>query len=218
MYSNLLNQESSTSSSEDSEDLLPILSLSKTQSNIVKKSKPQADQYERLPLSPLNEIHARRVIKPKPVVSTPQPKPSKPMSKPNLKSVESVLKYNNPRGKKRKLVSIREQFLMKESKSEVSGVKKTTAICTHCEKVTQGPSVRINVSRLRDHLVKCPKIPEQRRRLSMQASQRAKKIMKIKNITGSLMVKDNRKGTVFPSSERASHTLGSKPMSVIRAE
>ena len=122
MYSNLLNQASSTSSSEDSEDLLPILSFSKTQSNIVKKSKPQADQYERLPLSPLNEIHARRVIKPKPVVSTPQPKPSKP----ELKSVESVLKHNNPRGKKRKLVSITEQFLMKESKSdsEVSGVKK----------------------------------------------------------------------------------------------
>ena len=136
MYSNLLNQASSSSSSEDSEDLLPILSLSKTQSNIVKKSKPQASQCKRLPLSPLNEIHANRVIKPKPVVSTPQPKPSKPMSKPNLKSVESVLKHNNPRGKKRKLLNITERFLMKESKSEMSEVKKTTAICTHYQKVT----------------------------------------------------------------------------------
>ena len=52
----------------------------------------------------------------------------------------------------------------------------------------------------------------------MQASQRAKKIMKIKDITGSLLVKDYRKRTVFPSSEKASYTLGSKPMSVIRAE
>ena len=82
-------------------------------------------------------------------------------------------------------------------KSEVSGVTKTSAVCIHCQKVTQGPCVKINVSRLRDHLVKCKKIPEEVRRLSMQSSQRVQKIMKLTDVMGNRMNRLNRKRTSY---------------------
>ena len=63
--------------------------------------------------------------------------PSNLISTPKLKSINSELKHGNTRGKKRKFVAITEQFEMK--KSEVSGVTKTSAVCIHCQKVTQRP-------------------------------------------------------------------------------
>ena len=63
--------------------------------------------------------------------------PSNLISTPKLKSINSELKHGNTREKKRKFVAITEQFEMK--KSEVSGVTKTSAVCIHCQKVTQRP-------------------------------------------------------------------------------
>ena len=130
------------------------------------------------------------------------------------RSLAFVLKHGNQRGGKRKLIAITEQFVMKENESE--GAKKLTATCDHCKKVVQGPCLKINVSRLRSHLLKCSQIPEATRRLSMSASQRARKIIKLGNIIGASQSK-NHGGKIFPKAENLS-TIGSRPLNSIRGD
>ena len=80
--------------------------------------------------------------------------------------------------------------------------------------------MRINVSRLRTHLGICLEIPEDKRRLSMQSSQRARQFLKLREITGTgaqqCKVEGNRSS--FPSSAMGLSTLGSKTIEMIRLE
>ena len=97
-------------------------------------------------------------------------------------------------------------------------MKKSTATCNYCKKVVQGPCLKINVSRLRSHLLQCSHIPEATRRLSMSSSQRARKIIKLGNIIGiGARQSKNYGGKIFPQAENLS-TLGSRPLDSISGD
>ena len=96
------------------------------------------------------------------------------------RSVIEVLKKKKYRGGgKRKLVTISEQFTIQNQ-----GEKKL-ALCVHCTKIVQGPVVKINVTRLRSHLLACSKIPESKRRESFSCSQKAMKLARLRSLTPS---------------------------------
>ena len=116
------------------------------------------------------------------------------------RSISSVLNSKNIHSRKKKLVTITEQFNCEQKEG------KTEATCIYCEQKVQSV-VKLNVTRLRQHLMICSKIPMEKRRLSLTCSQRAYKIAKIKSLTPERSVK-----TV----DLGSPTVGSELMTDLR--
>ena len=216
------SSDSSSSSSEDDENFAHHVRMLKArqrrqsrvnQQRAVSVAAQQAEEPQHPPKASASLVPRKPASNKAPNQQSVNLKPDIPKLASQQRSVEVALKHGNQRGKKRKLVAITDQFNIEEKESQ--GKLTSIATCKHCKKVTQGPVLRINVSRLRDHLTLCQKITEEERRICVSSSQRAKKLKKHFDLTS--------KGTdraPFPSSKpkQGSYTLGSKPMSSIRKE
>ena len=124
------SSSSGTSSSSDDEMILPpdlrqkLLSGSSNQtfSNVFNESQVKESHLQRVlapaPASPASAATELTKLKEETAMEllvTPPPSVRKPQLKPKLKSVVSELRNSNPRGRKRKLLYISQQFQVKES-------------------------------------------------------------------------------------------------------